>query len=98
MWWLLLVAPLCYSAPRIAPPCEDDSKNVGTSPGYVVASDMLTKSINFSVDPCEDFFEFTCGNWIANHPIPKHKTSYSQFGVLSDKVQEEMRGMALFSE
>ncbi|CAJ0606368.1 unnamed protein product [Cylicocyclus nassatus] len=91
MWWVLALVPLCWCAPRITPPCEDDVKNIGSSAGYNVASEMLTKSINFSVDPCEDFFEFTCGNWIANHPIPKHKTSYSQFGMLSDKVQEQMR-------
>ncbi|KAK6736238.1 hypothetical protein RB195_019108 [Necator americanus] len=93
MWKLLILVPFCCCAPRIPSPCEDDSKNFGTSAGYRVASEMLTKSINFSVDPCMDFFEFTCGNWIANHPIPSHKTSYSQFGNLSDKVQEEMRGI-----
>ncbi|ETN84655.1 hypothetical protein NECAME_17057 [Necator americanus] len=93
MWKLLILVPFCCCAPRIPSPCEDDSKNFGTSAGYRVASEMLTKSINFSVDPCMDFFEFTCGNWIANHPIPSHKTSYSQFGNLSDKVQEEMRGL-----
>ncbi|KAL6734622.1 hypothetical protein Aduo_005144 [Ancylostoma duodenale] len=91
MWWLLLLVPLCSGAPRITPKCEDDLKNVGNTAGYNLASDILTKAINFSVDPCEDFFEFTCGNWIANHPIPSHKTSYSQFANLSDKVQEKMR-------
>ncbi|RCN42007.1 peptidase family M13 [Ancylostoma caninum] len=91
MWWLLLLMPLCSGAPRITPKCEDDLKNVGNTAGYNMASDLLTKAINFSVDPCEDFFEFTCGNWIANHPIPSHKTSYSQFANLSDKVQEKMR-------
>ncbi|PIO67337.1 hypothetical protein TELCIR_10915, partial [Teladorsagia circumcincta] len=45
-----------------------------------------------AADPCVDFFEFSCGNWIAEHPIPDHKTSYSQFEVLTDKVQEQMRG------
>ncbi|WKX96997.1 hypothetical protein Q1695_013003 [Nippostrongylus brasiliensis] len=91
MLWLALLVPLCYGAPRIATPCAEENSSDYTTPGYRIASDILTKSINFSVDPCDDFFEFSCGNWIASHPIPSHKTSYSQFGNLSDKVQEEMR-------
>lgn len=49
MLWLLLVVPLCYCAPRITPKCEDDLKNVGNTEGYNVASDLLTKAMNFSV-------------------------------------------------
>ncbi|CAJ0589888.1 unnamed protein product [Cylicocyclus nassatus] len=89
LWALALV--LCYRVFHIMPPCEDDKKGIGPSAGYNIASEILTKSINFSVDPCEDFFAFTCGNWIANHPIPKHQTIYHQFAMVSDRVQEQMR-------
>ncbi|VDM64884.1 unnamed protein product, partial [Angiostrongylus costaricensis] len=50
------------------------------------------------VDPCVDFFEFTCGNWKARHPIPSYRSSYSQFSVLHDKVQAKMRGEIFESE
>ncbi|CAJ0606430.1 unnamed protein product [Cylicocyclus nassatus] len=92
MLWVLALTPICYCVPHITPPCEDDSKKISFPAGYDIASEYLTKSINFSADPCEDFFEFTCGNWIANHPIPKHRTTYNHFAMLSDKVQEQMRG------
>ncbi|KJH41117.1 peptidase family M13 [Dictyocaulus viviparus] len=99
-WIVLLFVTLTHSLPRPSLPCKDQVEKFDSS-GYEIASKILTKSINFSfistsfltvqIDPCVDFFEFTCGNWIATHPIPDHKTSYSQFAVLSDKVQEEMR-------
>lgn len=27
----------------------------------------LLRDINFQVDPCDDFYEFTCGTWVKNH-------------------------------
>ena len=30
----------------------------------------LLESIDESVDPCEDFFEFTCGTWLKKNRIP----------------------------
>ncbi|XP_065222396.1 neprilysin-1-like isoform X2 [Planococcus citri] len=32
----------------------------------------LLKSINFSVNPCTNFYEFVCGNWIQHDTIPNH--------------------------
>ncbi|KAK6734585.1 hypothetical protein RB195_018025 [Necator americanus] len=94
MWKLLMKTSFCCCcALLIRSQVEAESNNVGSSEGYKIASHMLINSMNFSVDPCIDFFEFTCGNWKANHPIPNHKTRYSQFEVVADKVQGEMRGI-----
>ncbi|KAK6736899.1 hypothetical protein RB195_019534 [Necator americanus] len=88
---LLILIPFSCSALRSSLSGEYNSTKYGTSAGYEIASDMLRTSINFSVDPCMDFFKFTCGNWLANHPIPRDKSRYSQFMNLSDKVAKEMR-------
>uniref|UniRef100_A0A158PCF4 Neprilysin-1 n=1 Tax=Angiostrongylus cantonensis TaxID=6313 RepID=A0A158PCF4_ANGCA len=91
LWLLPLILPgksMCWQTWSFDHGAEGED-----SPGYQVASEILTKSINFSVDPCVDFFEFTCGSWKAKHPIPSHRISYSQFDKLSDKVQEEMRAV-----
>ncbi|VDM64870.1 unnamed protein product [Angiostrongylus costaricensis] len=91
MLWLFLLIPCDTSSTsqRLSP---SKHKTVGwDSAGDKIASEMLSNSINFSVDPCEDFFEFTCGNWKARHPIPSYRSSYSQFSVLHDKVQAKMR-------
>ncbi|KAJ3065634.1 hypothetical protein HDU98_010975, partial [Podochytrium sp. JEL0797] len=36
----------------------------------VVASARILVALDESVDPCDDFYRFSCGNWIKSHPIP----------------------------
>jgi len=38
--------------------------------------------------PCEDFYHFVNGGWIASHPIPPAFASYGRFTELQDKNQE----------
>ncbi|KIH67760.1 hypothetical protein ANCDUO_01903 [Ancylostoma duodenale] len=92
MWWPSLLVALCFCTIPITPKREDHLKTVGDTEGYNVASDLLTKAMNFTVDPCEDFFEFACGSWIATHPIPSYTLSYTQSTIVFDKVQKKMRG------
>ncbi|KAK0395635.1 hypothetical protein QR680_001367 [Steinernema hermaphroditum] len=58
---------------------------VGTSPGFQKAAAHFLSSVNMSVNPCDDFFEFACGKWIANNPIPDDLTGYGHFHALREK-------------
>ncbi|CAD5215091.1 unnamed protein product [Bursaphelenchus xylophilus] len=66
---------------------------VGTGKGYYKAADLFKSSINNTVDPCDDFFEYACGTWISNNSIPKDLTSYGHFSELREKVNKEMKDL-----
>ena len=35
-----------------------------------------TSSLDPGVDPCTDFFTYSCGGWLKKNPIPPDKTSW----------------------
>jgi hypothetical protein len=55
------------------------------TPTCVQVSSTLTAGMNQSVDPCEDFHQFVCGNWIRKNVIPKGSSSWSTTRELAQK-------------
>src|ERR1700685_2742658 len=41
-----------------------------------------------TVNPCQDFFRFACGNWMKENPIPAQYAVWGRFQELADRNQE----------
>ena len=37
-----------------------------------------------AVDPCVDFFQYSCGSWMKNNPIPPDQSRWGRFNELAD--------------
>jgi predicted metalloendopeptidase len=55
------------------------------------AGKLIRDSMNSSVDPCDDFYAFACGGWMATHTIPPEKSRYDSFDVLDEELQKSLK-------
>lgn len=51
--------------------------------------------MNMSVDPCEDFYEYSCGKFISNSVISEDQSSIVSFDVIEKQVQKNLAGNSL---
>ena len=66
-------------------------KDICLSKQCIGASHRLFQLMNNSVNPCDDFSEFACGNFYKEQIIPDDKGSYSSFTRLRDLVDQRAR-------
>lgn len=51
------------------------------------------ESMNLSVKPGDDFYEYAEGDWIKNHPVPPDKSRYGAFAIVEDRTYDRVKGI-----
>lgn len=57
----------------------------------VKAAASILEKIDENVEPCEDFYNFACGQYVKNVVIPEDKVSVDSFSVVRDTLQEQLK-------
>jgi putative endopeptidase len=56
-----------------------------TTPGFDLGA------IDRKANPCEDFYQFACGTWLKNNPIPSDQSSWGRFSELEERNKAILR-------
>ncbi|VDM94201.1 unnamed protein product [Onchocerca ochengi] len=59
----------------------------------IKTASLILASMNANMDPCEDFYEYACGSWIKEHPIPDDAPSVSNFDNLGQDLELALKGL-----
>ncbi|KAI3413451.1 NEDD8 protease Nep2 [Globodera pallida] len=70
-----------------------ERNSICLTPICVHTAAIILNSMNSSVDPCDDFFEYACGNWIRQHPIPDDAPSVSNFENLGQDLELALKDL-----
>lgn len=71
--------------------CEKKTPTTAASDDAALAA-SITGAIDTSVNPCDDFYQYACGNWVKTTQIPADRVYWSRsFSVIDDNNEALVR-------
>ncbi|MBK5257875.1 MAG: M13 family metallopeptidase [Vicinamibacteria bacterium] len=64
---------------------------VATTQPYTPSLDL--PSMDRTADACGDFYQYVCGGWMKNNPIPSDQARWSVYGKLNDENYQFLHGL-----
>ncbi|CAG0918695.1 unnamed protein product [Notodromas monacha] len=72
-------------------PLLTKQQEICQTPECQESANRLLGAMDLTANPCQDFFQYSCGNWVASHPIPSTASSISVFNELRDNLSNRLR-------
>ncbi|KAB0797722.1 hypothetical protein PPYR_08715 [Photinus pyralis] len=72
---------------------KSKSEEICNTAGCVRAASKIINTMNARLDPCTDFYEFACGNFIRDTVIPDDRMEISPFTEAGNMLEQQLRAL-----
>ncbi|KAK6179524.1 hypothetical protein SNE40_011858 [Patella caerulea] len=86
---IIIALAIVYDGKR--PREQKDKQGACLTPGCVRVAARISDSVDTTIKPCEDFYNFACGGWMKKTIIPKGYSGYSILHEIYEDVDKILK-------